>query len=120
MSILGSDISQLNGQQGIDKGNVTVSMFKEGPKWRIKIGVFGSADIHGMRAGCNAIIHPEEFPGSKALINAVGRIAAALAKQVEKRTAGKFDACIDETDAYKGAVELLGECMIELKASGQM
>jgi len=120
MSIKGSDITNLEGRTPIDVGNVQVTMFKEGPKWRIKVGVFGSPDMYQMRAGCTAIVHPEEFPGAAKLIDAVGRIAAQLAKVVEKKTQGKFDACIDETDAYKGAVELLGECMIELKASGQM
>lgn len=118
--IHGNQLTNLEGLTPIDKGNVSVTMFKEKAMWRIKIGVFGVADIYGMRAGCNAIVHPEEFPGAAALKNAVGRIAAALAKQVEKKTVGKFDACVDETDAYKGAIELLGECMIELKASGQM
>lgn len=120
MSIRGSNITNLNGRVPIDKGNVAVTMFKEKNKWRIKVSVFGVADMYGQRAGCNAILYPEEFPGAKALLDATGRLGAKLAKHVEKKTVGKFDACVDETEAYHGAVELLKECMIELRATGQM
>ena len=119
MSIHGH-LTNLEGRHAIASGNVSVKMYKEQNKWRIHIGVFGNPDMYQMRAGATAEIWPELFANSKSLIDAVGRTAAKLAKNVEKRSVGKFDACVDETDAYKGAVELLGECMIELKASGQM
>ena len=120
MSIHGSKLTNLNGRVPIASGNVAMSMYKEDRKWRIKISVFGTPDMYNMRAGCNAILHPEEYSNARELSNGVGRLAAFLAKNVEKRTKGKFDACIDETDAYKSAVQLLGECMIELKASGSL
>lgn len=107
------------GQHSIDTGNVSVNMFKEHGRWRIKVSVFGRPDIHGMRAGASMVILPEKAPTAKELTDRVGRAAAALAKNVEKRTGGKHDACIDETDAYHGAVEMLGECMVELRARGE-
>jgi len=109
----------LYGQNSIDTGNVAVQMFKEEGRWRIKVSVVGKADIHGMRAGCNMVILPELAGSAKDLKDKVGRAAALLAKKVEKRVGGKFDACVDETDAYHGAVELLEECLIELHAKGE-
>ena len=109
----------LYGQHSIDTGNVAVQMFKEQGKWRIKVSVFGAPDIHGMRAGSNMVIMPEAHPNSSSLKDGVGRAAAYLAKQVEKRTQGKFDACVDETDAYHGAIEMLEECLLELRLRGE-
>ena len=109
----------LYGQHSIDTGNVAVNMYKEGPKWRIKISVFGKPDIHGMRAGASMVLMPEKAANAKELRDRVGRAAAILAKNVEKRTGGKHDACIDEVDAYHGAVEMLNECLIELRARGE-
>lgn len=120
MSIRGSDLTNLDGRVPIGSGNVSVTMFKENNLWRIKVSVFGTPDIHGMRAGCTAVLWPEQFTNANQLKDGVGRLAAKLSKAVEKKSAGKFDACVDETDAYKGAVQLLSECMIELKASGHM
>lgn len=114
-----NDLTELKGHYSIDTGNVAVVMFKEGQKWRIKISVFGKPDLLNMRAGANSILKPEDFANAKQLKDGDGRMAAMLAKNVEKRTQGKHDACVDETDAYKGAVELLEDCLLQLHFEGK-
>ena len=36
----------------------------------------------------------------------------------KKNRLGKYKACIDETDAYKGAVEMLDEAMLAAHSEG--
>lgn len=114
-----NDLVNLRGCSPIATGNVSVEMYKEQGKWLIKVGVFGKPDMYNMRAGANGTLLPEAFPTAKQLKDAVGRLAATLAKNVEKRTQGKFDACVDETDAYKFAVEMFEDCLIQLRFEGK-
>jgi hypothetical protein len=114
--------NQIQGKNVIASGNVSVSMYQDAGKWRFRVSVFGDRDPdHDMRAGFSAIMLPEEFSGARALKEGVGRMAAFLAKRLEKSEKsryGKHRPCVDETDAYKGAVELLEECLIVARNKG--
>jgi hypothetical protein len=107
-------------------GNISVNLFKERGRLRIRVTVTGGQATHAkMRAGLAAVIMPEEFANAKALQHGVGRMAALLAKQLTKmdqrpRDRGKYLACIDEVDAYNGAVEMLKETMLAARDAGMV
>lgn len=105
----------------IDSGNIAVKCFKDSQgRWRFRVSVFGTPSKKtGMRAGLTAVLIPEEHASSKALTDAFGRLAAGTAEALAKlETIKGNNACIDPTDAYKGAIEALEHCMLEMKARG--
>lgn len=104
-------------------GNISVNLYKnEQGKFRIRVCVTGGQANHAaMRAGLAAVIIPEHFSSARALKDGVGRMAALLAKQLEKagrKDFNKYRPCIDEVDAYKGAVEMLDEAMMAAHSEG--
>ena len=104
-------------------GNISVNLYKnEQGKFRIRVCVTGGkSSMHDMRAGMAAEIIPEHYTSASALREGVGRMAAFLAKRLEKagrKDYDKYRPCIDEVDAYKGAVEMLDEAMMAAHAEG--
>jgi hypothetical protein len=120
------DQTALRGNHPIATGNVSVTVSRHGPAWSIKVGVFGEPDALGHRVGLSTTLNPGKFANAKELTDAVGRTAAleakllARAEMTQRKRAGKrARPCIDETDAYKGAVRMFEEVMLELRARGK-
>lgn len=102
---------ELQGHNPVLSGNVSVNVKRlQDGKWNIHVGVFGNPDRCGMRPGRSADIDPGRFATAKDLRDGVGLLAATLAKQL--------DDTVDESDAHKGAVALLDECMVEMRKRG--
>lgn len=106
-----SNLVDITNRNPVESGNVRVTLKRDASRrWRIYLGVYGNLDRCGMRPGRSATLRPEAFGSARDLRHGVGLMAASLAKEL--------DDGVDEVTAYRGATQLLDECMIEMRKRG--